>query len=98
MIFFQNIFLHINIINELIYFFFITGRFSGSKVLDIGSGATVHNIASASARFSNIVQSDYVLDNVEELRRWHKGNSLLDWSQFLGLVTNIEKNYGYVCC
>lgn len=75
--------------------FSIVGKFAGTKVLDIGSGATVHNIASASAHYSNIVQCDYVMDNVEELRRWHQGQSTLDWSQFLGLVADIERKNGY---
>jgi len=72
-----------------------SGRFTGSKVLDIGSGATVHNIASASLKFSQIVQSDYVLDNVEELQRWHQGKSNLDWSQFLNVILDLEKKDGY---
>ncbi|GFR00492.1 uncharacterized protein TNCT_365381 [Trichonephila clavata] len=65
-------------------------RFKGSKVLEIGSGATVHNIASASAKYSVIVQSDYVMDNCEELKKWHSGESVLDWSQFLNMVLEIE--------
>lgn len=65
-------------------------RFKGSKVLEIGSGATVHNIASASSKYSTIVQTDYVVDNCEELKKWHAGESVLDWSQFLNMVLKIE--------
>lgn len=68
----------------------ISERFQGSKVLEVGSGATVHNIASFSSKFSNIVQSDYVVDNCEELKRWHAGTSTLDWSQFLDIVLQME--------
>ncbi|CAL1295645.1 unnamed protein product [Larinioides sclopetarius] len=65
-------------------------RFEGKKLLEIGSGATVHNIASASAYFPIIVQSDFVEDNVENLKRWHKGQSPLDWSAFLDIVAGLE--------
>ncbi|GFS91399.1 uncharacterized protein NPIL_180671 [Nephila pilipes] len=65
-------------------------KFKGSKTLEIGSGATVHNIASASSKYSTIVQTDYVLDNCEELKKWHAGESVLDWSQFLNMVLEIE--------
>jgi len=71
-------------------------RFKGSKVLEIGSGATVHNIAALSSKFSTIVQSDYVLDNVNELKRWHAGTSTLDWSQFLDIVLRLEGKDKYI--
>ncbi|KAG8178326.1 hypothetical protein JTE90_026294 [Oedothorax gibbosus] len=71
-----------------------SGQFEGTKVLEIGSGATVHGIASASRKYTSIVQSDYVLDNCEELRKWHLGESTLDWTQFLELVLSIDEKKG----
>ena len=65
-------------------------------MLEIGSGATVHGIASASRKYTSIVQSDYVLDNCEELKKWHLGESTLDWTQFLELVLSIDEKKGYV--
>ncbi|GBM07038.1 hypothetical protein AVEN_82247-1, partial [Araneus ventricosus] len=67
-----------------------SGRFEGKKLLEVGSGATVHNIASASAYFPIIVQSDFVEDNLENLKLWHKGQSPLDWSAFLDIVASLE--------
>ncbi|GFS69254.1 hypothetical protein NPIL_424341 [Nephila pilipes] len=66
------------------------GRFQGKKLLEVGSGAIVHNIASASAYFPVIVQSDFVEDNRETLKRWHKKDSPLDWSEFLNIPAKLE--------
>ncbi|GFT23166.1 nicotinamide N-methyltransferase [Trichonephila clavipes] len=65
-------------------------RFKGKKLLEIGSGATVHNIACASAYFPVIVQSDFVKDNRETLKRWLKEDSPLDWSEFLNIPARME--------
>ncbi|GFR30217.1 hypothetical protein TNCT_670711 [Trichonephila clavata] len=65
-------------------------RFKGEKLLEIGSGATVHNIASASAYFPIIIQSDFVEDNREALKQWHKRESQLDWSEFLNITARLE--------
>ncbi|GFR30211.1 hypothetical protein TNCT_670681 [Trichonephila clavata] len=65
-------------------------RFKGKKLLEIGSGATVHNIACASAYFPIIVQSDFVKDNRETLKRWLKEDSPLDWSEFLNIPAQME--------
>ncbi|GFT23171.1 hypothetical protein TNCV_1858891 [Trichonephila clavipes] len=64
--------------------------FKGKKLLEIGSGATVHNIACASAYFPIIVQSDFVKDNREALKRWLKKDSPLDWSEFLNIPARME--------
>ncbi|PRD30787.1 UNVERIFIED_CONTAM: Nnmt [Trichonephila clavipes] len=65
-------------------------RFKGEKLLEIGSGATVHNIASASAYFPIILQSDFVEDNREALKQWHKRESPMDWSEFLNITARLE--------
>lgn len=60
----------------------------------------MHSIASASRVFPNIVMSDYVENNVEELRKWLKGQSSI--KQFLDVQAELE-GYGklvlfvYIC-
>ncbi|GIX76052.1 uncharacterized protein CEXT_81501 [Caerostris extrusa] len=63
---------------------------SRKKLLEIGSGPTVHNIANASAYFPTIVQSDFVENNVENLKRWHKQLSPLDWTGMLNIAAALE--------
>ncbi|GIY40364.1 uncharacterized protein CDAR_480041 [Caerostris darwini] len=67
-----------------------TRRFEGTKLLEVGSGATVHNIASASVHFPIIVQSDFVEDNLQVLKNWLAGDSPLDWSEFLEIAEKLE--------
>ncbi|GBM44499.1 hypothetical protein AVEN_15023-1 [Araneus ventricosus] len=69
-------------------------RFKGKKSLEIVSGATVHNIASASAYFPIIVQSDFVKDSRKLLKLWLSGDSSLDWTEFLNLPAKLEKPEG----
>ena len=73
------------------YDVFRSGRFKGSKVLDIGSGALVHSVASASEYFPNIVMSDYVEDNIEQLKGWLRGEQTI--KQFLDVQAGLE-GYG----
>lgn len=76
---------------KFLYDVFQSGRFEGTKMFEIGSGPTVHYVASASSQFTSIVQSDFVEDNRELLKRWLRGESdHFDWSQFLDLVARVE--------
>ena len=72
----------------IVFSFCLIGRFKGSKLLEVGSGVTVHSIASASLYFDSIVMSDYVEDNVEELRKWMKDQSPV--KQFLDVQAGLE--------
>ncbi|XP_054724275.1 nicotinamide N-methyltransferase-like [Uloborus diversus] len=79
---------------DLIYDVVSSDKYKGSKLLDIGSGATVHNIAGASIFCPNIVLSDYVEDNCTELRKWLKKESFLDWSEQLNEAIAVGKRKG----
>ncbi|CAL1267072.1 unnamed protein product [Larinioides sclopetarius] len=79
---------------SFIYDVLKSNRFKGNKLLEIGSGATVHNIASASAYFPIIVQSDFVEDNRKFLKMWLSGDLSLDWTDFLNLAAKLEKHEG----
>ncbi|GFY52480.1 uncharacterized protein TNIN_308681 [Trichonephila inaurata madagascariensis] len=65
---FQEIEIYFEITSAFIYDV-KSQRFKSKKLLEIGSGATVHHIACASAYFPIIVQSDFVKDNREALKR-----------------------------
>ncbi|GFS43635.1 hypothetical protein NPIL_282771 [Nephila pilipes] len=86
----KRITIYYELTSSFIYDVVKSRRFEGEKLLEIGSGATVHNIASASAYFPIIVQSEFVEDNREALKDWLKGNSPLDWSDFLSMPARLE--------
>lgn len=81
----------LNIYKYFASYIFSTGKLQGSKLLEIGSAASVHSVASASKYFPNIVLSDYVEDNLEELRKWLKGQS--SFKQMLDVHAELE-GYG----
>ncbi|KFM68680.1 Indolethylamine N-methyltransferase, partial [Stegodyphus mimosarum] len=68
-------------------------KFEGTKLLEIGSASTVHNIASASSYYTNIVQSEFTDCSREALKRWHKGEITLDFAALLNIVAKLE-GYG----
>jgi len=75
-----------------LYEFFTTEQFSGDRLLDLGSGPTVHNIATASAYFPNIILSEFVERNCEQLRKWVRNDpDCIDWTLFLERVARAEK-------
>lgn len=64
---------------------------STSRLLELGSGPTVHNVASASGFIPHIVLSEFVEANCEELRRWLKKEpGYLDWTPFIQRVAKAE--------
>ncbi|XP_035218687.1 nicotinamide N-methyltransferase-like isoform X2 [Stegodyphus dumicola] len=73
---------------------FSSGLCKGRKLFEIGSGPTIYNVTLASAYFSNIVLSDLVPDNCEEIRRWLNEQSSLDWSQFFDFISQLEGHTG----
>lgn len=77
---------------KCLYDFFSTASFnSDSRLLELGSGPTVHNIASASAFIPYVVLSEFVEANCEELRRWlRKEDGHLDWTPFIRRVVRAE--------
>ncbi|GFU61601.1 indolethylamine N-methyltransferase [Nephila pilipes] len=71
--------------------FFSSKNYTGNRMLELGSGPTVHNVATASAYFSHIVLSEFVESNCEQLRKWLKKDpDMLDWSMFLERVARAE--------
>ncbi|XP_035222428.1 indolethylamine N-methyltransferase-like [Stegodyphus dumicola] len=68
-------------------------KFEGSKLLEIGSATTIHNIASASFYYENIVQSEFTKNSREILKRWHKSDINLDFSPLLNIIAKLE-GYG----
>ncbi|KAL5018092.1 hypothetical protein ScPMuIL_003814 [Solemya velum] len=48
-------------------------RFSGKRLLDLGSGPSIHSVISASSQFDEIYLSDYAPQNLSVLTDWWTG-------------------------
>ena len=63
----------------------------GGKLVDIGTGATVHTLITASAKFKDITCAEYTEVNRRELKKWLAGEqNAFDWSLFFKFVAIIE--------
>uniref|UniRef100_A0A669Q0Z5 Phenylethanolamine N-methyltransferase n=1 Tax=Phasianus colchicus TaxID=9054 RepID=A0A669Q0Z5_PHACC len=63
----------------------------GRTLIDVGSGPTIYQLLSACEHFEEIVATDFLEVNREELRRWVRGEpGAFDWSPFIQHVCKIE--------
>uniref|UniRef100_A0A2R5LHD1 Putative nicotinamide n-methyltransferase n=1 Tax=Ornithodoros turicata TaxID=34597 RepID=A0A2R5LHD1_9ACAR len=63
----------------------------GSTILDIGCGPTVYTALVASRTFDNIVLSDFLSRNREQVEKWVKNDATaLDWSPIIEYVARVE--------
>ncbi|XP_023220945.1 nicotinamide N-methyltransferase-like [Centruroides sculpturatus] len=78
----------------VLYRIFENESIKGKRLLDVGSGPTVHRIASATKVFSEIILSEYAEANRQELQKWLNNDpNALDWSAFIAMTARLEK-YG----
>lgn len=67
------------------------GEIRGRTLIDVGSGPTIYQLLSACDHFEEIVATDYLAVNREELQRWARGEpGTFDWSPFIQHVCKIE--------
>ncbi|NXM48465.1 PNMT methyltransferase, partial [Gymnorhina tibicen] len=70
---------------------FASGEIRGRTLIDVGSGPTIYQLLSACDHFEEIVATDYLAVNREELGRWARGEpGAFDWSPFIQHVCKIE--------
>ena len=63
----------------------------GGKLVDIGTGATVHTLITASDKFKDITCAEYTEVNRNELKKWLSGaQDAFDWSLFFKFVAILE--------
>lgn len=63
----------------------------GGKMVDIGTGATVHTLITASDKFKDITCAEYTEVNRKELKKWLSGaQDAFDWSLFFKFVAILE--------
>uniref|UniRef100_A0A8D0GNP0 Nicotinamide N-methyltransferase n=1 Tax=Sphenodon punctatus TaxID=8508 RepID=A0A8D0GNP0_SPHPU len=65
----------------------------GDTLIDIGTGPTIHQLLSACECFENIITSEYVDRNRQELEMWLKKEpGAFDWSPVVKYVCELEGN------
>ncbi|XP_078577534.1 nicotinamide N-methyltransferase-like [Branchiostoma floridae x Branchiostoma japonicum] len=69
-----------------------TGRLKPeSRLLDVGSGPTIHQLISASRFCTEIVCAEYIENNRTEIEKWVKKDpDMHDWAPFFKFVADLE--------
>jgi len=60
------------------------------KLLEIGGGATIYQLISASKKINSITFTDYLPNNLAEIKRWKNGKGF-NWNKFVKFVLDLEK-------
>ncbi|XP_026886828.2 nicotinamide N-methyltransferase-like isoform X2 [Electrophorus electricus] len=70
---------------------FSTGKYKGQRLIEVGSGPTIHSIISACEYFQEIVLSDFADNNRKEIVKWLKNEEgCFDWNPIIQHVCAIE--------
>ncbi|CAH2302283.1 phenylethanolamine N-methyltransferase [Pelobates cultripes] len=68
-----------------------SGEIGGQLMVDIGTGPTVYQLLSAFELFKEVVLTDYLEVNRDEIRKWLRGETgTFDWGPYIKHVCNIE--------
>lgn len=67
------------------------GEHKGKRLIDVGSGPTIHSVLSACEHYDEIVLSDFANNNRREIEKWLKNQEgCLDWKPMLQYVCELE--------
>ncbi|XP_063291695.1 nicotinamide N-methyltransferase-like [Pelobates fuscus] len=70
---------------------FSSGVVKGNTLIDIGAGSAIFELLSACEVFTNIIISDFLEQNLTELKKWLKKDSnMLDWTPYVKFVCDLE--------
>ncbi|XP_032085823.1 nicotinamide N-methyltransferase-like isoform X2 [Thamnophis elegans] len=70
---------------------FTVDGIKGDTLIDIGSGASIHQFLSACESFREIIATDYSLQNGAEVQRWLKKEpGAFDWTPIVKYVCELE--------
>ncbi|XP_043099776.1 nicotinamide N-methyltransferase [Puntigrus tetrazona] len=70
---------------------FSAGEHRGKRLIDVGSGPSIHSVLSACGHYDEIVLSDFAQNNRREIEKWlNNQEGSLDWKPVLQYVCELE--------
>lgn len=70
---------------------FSSGKYRGKRLIEVGTGPTIHTLISACEYFEEIVVSDFVDNNRKEIQKWLKAEEgCFDWNAHIQFVCDLE--------
>ncbi|XP_021503888.1 indolethylamine N-methyltransferase [Meriones unguiculatus] len=74
-----------------LYQTFSAGGVGGDVLIDVGSGPTIYQLLSACEVFREIIATDYIPQNLQELQKWLKKEpGAYDWSSIVQHACELE--------
>ncbi|XP_023681965.1 nicotinamide N-methyltransferase-like [Paramormyrops kingsleyae] len=72
---------------------FGAGKYKGRRLIEIGSGPSIHGLISACEHFEEIIMSDFADCNRQEIERWLRADAdCFDWDPVIQFVCEVEGN------
>ena len=69
------------------------GRVQGHRLLDIGSGPSIHSVIPAAKWFDEIILTDFTHANREKQRQWlNKEPNRFDWTPYFKWYSKLAGN------
>ncbi|KAF5905462.1 nicotinamide N-methyltransferase-like, partial [Clarias magur] len=66
-------------------------QIKGRRLIDVGSGPTIHAVISACEHFDELVLSDFADRNREEIEKWLKNEEgCFDWKPIIEYVCKLD--------
>ncbi|XP_036393353.1 indolethylamine N-methyltransferase [Megalops cyprinoides] len=70
---------------------FSAGNLRGQRLIEVGTGPTIHSLISACEYFEEIVVSDFADSNRREIEKWlRQEEGCLDWNAIIQFVCELE--------
>uniref|UniRef100_A0A667Y949 Zgc:64002 n=1 Tax=Myripristis murdjan TaxID=586833 RepID=A0A667Y949_9TELE len=70
---------------------FSSGKYKGKRLIEVGTGPTIHSLISACEHFEEIVVSDYTDSNRRELEKWIRAEEgCFNWDAHIQFVCDLE--------
>lgn len=68
-----------------------SGEYKGRKLIEVGSGPTIHTVISACQHYDELVLSDFVDGNREEIKKWiNNEEGCFDWKPIIEYVCELD--------
>uniref|UniRef100_A0A667YFP9 Zgc:64002 n=1 Tax=Myripristis murdjan TaxID=586833 RepID=A0A667YFP9_9TELE len=77
---------------------FSSGKYKGKRLIEVGTGPTIHTLISACEHFEEIVVSDYTDSNRRELEKWIRAEEgCFNWDPHIQFVCDLEGRRYFLC-
>ncbi|XP_072283011.1 nicotinamide N-methyltransferase-like [Pyxicephalus adspersus] len=81
----------LNFVLQNLHEIFTSGGVKGDILIDFGAGPSIYHLLSACEAFNNIITSDFLQQNREQLEKWlRKDPNAFDWTPIVKYVCELE--------